>query len=136
MKRFVACLLLLVMGFPMWSQSPGSNPPEVKEKKLLEGKPAVEARNEVEKRGLGERSRVRVTLRNKSEVKGYISQIDADTFQLTDRKSGHVSTVAYQDVSKIREGGMSKGTKIAIAVGIGVVVIVFWIALSSTLNHS
>jgi len=34
MKRFVACLLLLVMGFPMWSQSPGSNPTEVKEKKL------------------------------------------------------------------------------------------------------
>jgi len=108
----------------------------VKEKKLLEGKPAVEARNEVEKRGLGERSRVKVTLRNKSEVKGYISQIDADTFQLTDRKSGHVSTVAYQDVSRIREGGMSRGTKIAIALGIGVVVIVVWIALSSTLNHS
>jgi hypothetical protein len=77
MKRLVACLLVLVMGSPlsMWSQSQVANPTEAQGKKLAEGDPASKAKREVQKRGAGERSRVRVTLRNQDEVKGYISQI-------------------------------------------------------------
>ncbi len=118
MKRLIAYLLVLVMGVPlsMWSQSPAANPTEVPEKKLLEGEPAAKAKGEVQKRG--ERSRVKVTLRNQSEVKGYISRIDTDTFQLTDRKSGQVITVAYRDVTRIRGGGMSTGAKIATWAGV------------------
>jgi hypothetical protein len=108
----------------------------LQEKKLLEGEPAAKAKSEVQKRGASERSRVKVTLQDKSEVKGYVSQIDADTFQVTDRKSGHVTTIAYQDVTRIRGSGMSSGAKIAIAVGIGVGVIVVWIVLHQQLNHS
>ena len=97
MKRLVAYLLVLVMGFPisMWSQSQVANPTEVQEKKLLEGEPAAKAKGEVQKRGTGERSRVKVTLRNQSEVRGYISQIEADTFQVTDSITGKVTTNAY-----------------------------------------
>jgi small nuclear ribonucleoprotein (snRNP)-like protein len=97
MKRLVAYLLVLVMGFPisMWSQSQAANPTEVQERKLLEGQPAAKAKGEVQKRGTGERSRVKVTLRNQSEVRGYISQIEADTFQVTDSKIGKVMTNAY-----------------------------------------
>lgn len=138
MKRIVAYLLVFVMGFPLsvWSQSQATNPIEVQEKKLLEDKPAAKAKGEVQKRGAGERSRVRVTLRNTSEVKGYISQIEAGTFQVTDKKRGQVSTVAYQDVTRIRGGGMSPGAKIAIAAGIGVAVIVVFVVLGQALNHS
>jgi hypothetical protein len=84
MKRLVAYLLLLVLGFPvsMWSQSQRTNPTEVQEKKQLEGEPAAQANSEVQQRGAGDRSGVRVTLRNKTEVKGYISQIAADTSQV------------------------------------------------------
>jgi Flp pilus assembly protein TadB len=137
MKRSVAYLLVLAMGFPlsMWSQSQAANPPET-QKQLLEGAPAANAKGEVQKRGAGERSRVRITLRNQSEVKGYISQIDADTFKVTDRKSGHVTTIAYQDITRIRGGGMSTGAKIAIVTGIGVAVIVILVVLHSQLNHS
>jgi len=138
MKRFVAYLLVLVMGFPLstWAQSPGTNPPEVQAKELLEGEPAAKYKSQVQKRGVGERSRVRVTLRNTTEVKGYISQIEADTFQVTDRKSGQVTTVPYQDVTRIRGGGMSTGAKIAIAAGIGAAAIVILVVLHQQLNHS
>jgi hypothetical protein len=108
----------------------------VQEKKLLEGEPAAKAKSEVQKRGAGERSRVRIALRNQNEVKGYISQIDAETFQVTDRKSGRVTTVAYQDVTRIRGGGMSSGAKIALVTGIGAAVIVILVVLTSQLNHS
>ena len=136
MKRLIAYLLVLVMGVPlsMWSQSPAANPTEVPEKKLLEGEPAAKAKGEVQKRG--ERSRVRVTLRNTTEVKGYLSQIDADNFQVTDRRSGQVTTIAYQDVTKIRGGGMSTGAKIALVTGIGVAAIVILVVLHQQLNHS
>ena len=120
MKRSIACLLVLVMGFPLstWSQSQAANPTEVQAKKLVEGDPASEAKGEVQKRSVGERSRVRVTLRNQSEVKGYISQIDTDTFQVTGKKSGRVTTIAYQDVARIRGGGMSTVAKIAITAAV------------------
>ena len=137
MKRSVAYLLMLVMGFPlsMWSQSQTPNPPET-HKQLLKGDPAAKAKGEVQKRGAGESSRVRVTLRNQGEVKGYISQIDAETFQVTDRKSGRVTTVAYQDVTRVRGGGMSSGAKIALVAAIGVAVVVILVVLTSQLNHS
>jgi hypothetical protein len=120
MKRSIACLLVLVMGSPlsMWSQSQLANPTEAQGKKLVEGDPASKAKGEVQKRGAGERSRVRVTLRNQSEVKGYISQIDTDTFQVTGKKSGRVTTIAYQDVTRVRRGELSTVAKIAITAGV------------------
>jgi len=138
MKRSIACLLVLVMGSPlsMWSQSQVANPTEAQAKKLVEGDPASKAKREVEKRGAGERSRVRVTLRNQDEVKGYINQIGSDSFQVTDKKRGVVTTIAYQDVTRVRGGGLSSGAKIAIVTGIGVAVIVIFAVLHSQLNHS
>jgi hypothetical protein len=136
MKRLIACLLVFVLGFPLslWSQSQVAGPSEVQ--KLLEDQQSAKAKDEVQRRGAGERSRVKVTLRNQNEMKGYVSQIDADTFQVTNQKSGQVTTVAYRDVTSIRGGGMSSGAKIAIAAGIGVAVIVVFVVLGRTLNHS
>jgi len=90
----------------------------VQEKKLLEGEQVAKVKSEVQERGTGERSRVRVTLRNKTEVKGYISQIDADSFQVTDKKSGQITTISYEDAMKIRRNGMSTVAKIAIGAGV------------------
>jgi hypothetical protein len=59
-------------------------------------------------------------------VKGYISQIDADSFQVNDKENGKVSTVAYENVyrvvSRVRGGGLSRGAKIAIWAGVGAAV--------------
>jgi hypothetical protein len=120
MKRFAICLLMLVMCFPLsvWPQSPAADSTEAKEQKVLQGERAAKAKMEVQKRGTGEKSRVRVTLSNKTEVKGYISQIGTDSFQVTSQKSGEVTTIAYTDVEKVRGQGLSKGAKIAIAVGV------------------
>jgi hypothetical protein len=111
---FSLAVVLLLQGLvysqdlqPAVEQPPASNP------QLVE-----KARMEIQKRGLGEKSRVTVRLRDRTEVKGYISQIEADTFQVTDWKSGQVTTVAYQDVTRIRGGGISTGAKIATGAGV------------------
>jgi hypothetical protein len=65
-----------------------------------------------------------VRLRDKSEARGYISQIDSDSFQVTDPKNGRARTIEYQEVDKLRKPGLSTGAKIAIAAGVAAGVVV------------
>jgi hypothetical protein len=90
---------------------------------------AEKAKVEIQKRGVGEKSRVTIRLRDRTEVKGYISQIDATSFQVTDKKTGKVSTITYDTVDRVRGGGLSRGSKIAIGVGVGAAVAVTAFAL-------
>jgi len=64
-------------------------------------------------------TRVKVKLRNGSEVKGRITQSADNSFTLTDEKSGAKSDIVYTDVLNIEGRGMSKTKKTLIAVGIG-----------------
>jgi hypothetical protein len=73
---------------------------------------------DVQKRGTGERARVKVTLRDKAEVKGYISQIGPDSFQVSDKKTGSVMTLAYQEVDQVQKLGLSTGAKAGIGAAV------------------
>jgi hypothetical protein len=90
---------------------------------------AEKVKMEVQKRGVGEKSRVKVRLRDKTEVKGYISQIEETLFQVTDKKTGRVSTITYDSVDRLKGGGLSRGAKIGIWVGVGAAVAVTAFAL-------
>ena len=95
--------------------------------------PAAAIRTEVRRRGAGEKSRVKVSLRDGSEVKGYISKIDDSSFEVTDKKTGSSKSVAYVDVRKVQGPGLSSGVKIGIVVGVVALIIVisYAAALSS-----
>ena len=67
----------------------------------------------VQKRGIGEKSRVTVKLRNKKEIKGYISKIDDASFDVTAKTAGQTTPILYVDVERIQGAGLSKGAKIA-----------------------
>jgi hypothetical protein len=94
-------------------------------------------KREVERRGAGEKSRVKIRMRDKTEVKGHISQIDTASFQVTEEKTGKVVTLAYADVEKVGGRGMARTTKIVIftAVGIAAAGIILGV-LAGILNHS
>ena len=79
-------------------------------------KNAAKIKAEVQKRGIGKQARVKVTLRNETEVKGYVSQIDDASFQITNPKTQDVTTVAYAEVKKVRGPGLSKVASIAIGI--------------------
>jgi sRNA-binding regulator protein Hfq len=83
-------------------------------------------------RKVGKKSRVTVKLQNGSKLKGRITQAGADSFTLTDTKTGQTSTLAYSDVTKVRGPGISLGAKIAIVVGIAVVAFVLIVAIGIT----
>jgi hypothetical protein len=90
-------------------------------------------RAEVERRLNKKEERVKVKLRNGSQVKGRIAQTSDTGFTLTDEKTGSRTDLAYADVLDVEGRGMSKIKKIAI--GVGIAVGVFAALLAYALTH-
>jgi len=89
---------------------------------------AQKARYSILKLGVGEKARVEVKLRDNTRLKGYISQTGADSFTLTDSKTGASSTVAYNDVAQVKKpgNGFSTMTKVLIGGAVAAGVIITW----------
>jgi hypothetical protein len=71
------------------------------------------------KLGTGEAARVRVRLRDKTKLEGYVSSAGEDSFAVTNFKSGETTTVPYPQVKGVQGNNLSTGAKIAIGAGIG-----------------
>ena len=69
------------------------------------------------------------TLRNKAEVKGYISKIEDASFDVSNKNTGQTTTVPYTDVEKVSGSGLSKGAKLGLIAGAAVVVTAVVIAI-------
>lgn len=81
-------------------------------------------KTKVAKFGAGEKSKVKVELRNETKLKGYISAIETDSFTVTDKKTGATTKVDYAQVKKVNRPGLPVGAKIAIVAAIAVPAIV------------
>jgi hypothetical protein len=78
----------------------------------------------VQKLGTGEAARVKVQLRDKTMLEGYISTADDEGFTVTNSKTGMAIEVAYPQVKSVKGNNLSTGAKIAIGVGIAIVALV------------
>ena len=93
-----------------------------------ESRRVEKVRAQLAKLGTGKDARVRVELRDKTRLEGYVSEAGADTFVVTN-KAGVATTVAYPQVVKAKGHNLSTGAKIAIGIGIGVgvfLLILWW----------
>ena len=137
MKTISICLVAVLVLNTYGLASPADPRSGTEPSPANSAQPAEKIKMEVERRGTGEKSRVKVRLRDKTEVKGYISQIDATSFQVTDEKTGKAMTLAYNDVEKVGGRGMSRNTKIVIFVGVGIAAAgIILGVLAAALNHS
>jgi hypothetical protein len=93
---------------------------------------AGKVRAVVLKLGTGEAARVRVTLRDKTKLEGYVSSASDESFVVTNFKTGAATTVPYPQVKGVQGNNLSTGAKIAIGVGIGagVVLLIFFLYLA------
>ena len=89
---------------------------------------AEKVKANVLKLGIGESARVKVKLRDQTKLEGYISDAGAETFTITNRKTGVATNVAYPQVKSVQGNNLSTGAKIAIGVGIAaaVIFIILW----------
>jgi hypothetical protein len=85
-------------------------------------------RTQLAKLGTGADARVKLELRDKTKLEGFVSEAGAATFVVTDG-AGKTTTVEYSQVSKAKGHNLSTGAKIGIGIGIGAAVTVLIIFL-------
>ena len=74
--------------------------------------------------GTGTEARVEVKLRDKTKLKGYISEASAEQFTVVDAKTGVATIVAYPHVKQVKGNNLSRGAEIAIFVAVRVIPII------------
>ena len=96
-----------------------------------EARRAEKVRTQLARLGTGKDALIRVELRDKTKLEGYVSEAGAESFVVTDR-TGKATTVAYPQVRKAQGNNLSTGAKIAIGAGIAaaIVLIVIWHMIS------
>lgn len=92
-----------------------------------EAKRAEKVRTQLARLGTGQDARVKLELRDKTQLEGYISELGGESFVVTN-KAGVATTVAYPQVGKVKGHNLATGDKIVIGVGVGVaiVLLVIW----------
>ena len=86
-----------------------------------EAERAEKVRAEMSKLGTGADARVKVELRDKTKLEGFVSEAGAEHFAVTD-KSGTTTRVSYEQVRKVRGHNLSTGAKVGIGVAVGAAV--------------
>lgn len=123
LSLMIACLVLTAMSVPVAAAT----------KAEKEAKFTGKVKTGIEKLGVGRDTRVEVKLRDKTRLKGYISEASENGFVVTDLKTGATNTVAYADVSQVKGNNLNTGAKIAIGIGIGagIVLLVLLLIIAS-----
>ena len=108
-------LSLIVVGLLVYMA--GVVPAYADSKAEKEARFGEKVKDGVRKLGTGEASRVEVRLRDKTKLKGYISEAGENNFVVVDA-SGANHSVPYPQVKKVRGNNLSTGARIAIGVAI------------------
>jgi hypothetical protein len=104
----LAALLLQATAAPAFAKSAAE-----KESKRVET-----VRAKLSRLGTGEDARIRVELRDKTRLEGYVSEAGPESFVVVN-KAGVATAVAYPQVAKAKGHNLSTGAKIGIGIGIG-----------------
>ncbi len=89
---------------------------------------AARVREGIRKLGTGEAAQVKVRLRDKRKIEGYVNQAGEESFSVTDAKTGATTDIAYGQVAQVKGNNLSTGQKIAIGVIIAAAVVLVIVA--------
>ena len=95
---------------------------------------AEKVKQAIFKLGAGEASLVKIKLRDKTKLEGFVSEINDDSFVVMNNTTGIATAVAYPNVKQIRGNNLSTKTKIAIGVGIALGVLLIIAALNGNIG--
>lgn len=86
----------------------------------------------IAKLGIGPEAKVKVTLKDKSNLEGYVVSSNDEQFVVMDSASNQAVPVSYPQVKKVKGNNLNTGVKIAIGVGIVLVVMVLLLSQVKT----
>jgi hypothetical protein len=91
-------------------------------------------RAKVQKMGVGVNARVEVRLRDNTQLKGYITDANQDSFTVVDSRTGSSNTVSYADTSTVKKAGSGISAKTWIILGAAAVgAAVTWVIVKPAL---
>jgi len=122
---FKKVLCLVLVGFVL--SVAGVRTAYAGSKEEKETRLAGKVKEGISKLGTGPAAHIEVKLRDKTKLKGYVSEAGEDSFVIADEKTGAVSSVPYSQVQQVKGNNLSKAAKIAI--GVGVILLPIAIAL-------
>ncbi len=122
-KKLLSLLLVALLINLAWVKPAYADSKEEKQARFAE-----KVKVNVLKLGTGEAARVKVKLRDKTKLEGYISAADGEGFTVTNPKTGTSTPVAYPQVKSVKGNNLSTGAKIAIAAGVAaaVILLILW----------
>ena len=96
-----------------------------------EARDAARVKTLVARLGVGESARVEVKLRDKTKLKGYVSEAGAEAFTVVGEKNGAAVVVPYTSVKQLKGHNLASGMKIALTT----VAIISLVVLVATIIH-
>ena len=115
MNKLIVLALVFLIG------SPSMMPVRAQSSAEKQGEELSKIRSNVAKRGVGPKAKVKVVLLDGTKLQGYVSEAGAETFTVTETKTGGNVVVKYGQVKEVKGKGLSRGAKIGLVVGIAVV---------------
>lgn len=89
-----------------------------------EAKLAEKVRANIGKLGTGTDAKIKLKLKDGTKVSGYISEVGENSLVVHNEKTGVSESVSYKSVKQAKGNNLSTGVKIAISIGILILVIV------------
>ena len=119
-KYLIVVLTFLVLNLSLNSVAFAETKPE------KEAKFAEKVKINVTKLGAGTDAKIQVKLKDGTKLKGYVSQINENSFVVTDEKTNVATEIPYPNAKQVKGNNLNTGVAIAIAAGILVgIIIVF-----------
>lgn len=119
-KYFVLSLTVLIinlfLGASVFAETKGEK----------EAKFAEKVKANIIKLGKGKDARIEVKLRDKTKLKGYVSEINENSFVVVNDKTGNVNEVPYSNAKQVKGNNLSSNIKIvlaAVAIVLGILII-------------
>jgi len=113
MKRIRSLIVAIAISLAMVSGQSAATIPS--EKEIQSGEKVKAALLQL---GTGQASVVNVTLRDKTKITGYLSNIGDNSLVVRDLRSDKDTTVAYPDVAQVKANNLSTRTKVIITAAI------------------
>src|SRR5688572_33162285 len=123
-KSAVACALSILLVNLLNLPTAVAKPSRSKEERQLEKLKAG-----IIKLGTGPDARIKVKLRDKTEISGYIGEAGDESFVVVDAETGNSTTVSYPQVAQAKGNNLTSKQKLAITlIAVGAIAILMLIA--------
>lgn len=108
----------------------GAGPVRAASKEEKQARFAEQVKAGIAKLGTGADARVEVRLRDKTKLKGYVSEVAGEHFVVADSKTGAAAAVAYSQVKQVKGHNLSTGARVAVGIALAVALLIGIAALA------